>query len=445
MLCVASVRRLSARSLLWRTLGQPLCTQSGNDGDILISSSRTSTTSRLWKQRVEKDLLDEAKRKATAQQEAPNQPGHLISKSPKESLVSVDLAFASQPSQQEPYQSWMKGSVRFGKILEDLDALAGNIAHTHADDNNPHTRPLHIVTACVDRVDILRHFPLDKDLCMQGNVAYVGTSSMHIDVSVVEKNNPDHRILSSSFLMVARDENTGKSAPVNHLEISTDAEKLAWLRGEEAKTIRKKERNSGIARSLPTTEELQQVHQLYYPGAKEAVEEEAFDDSSRIPIHETILRSIAVTQPQEKNTKDKIFGGYLMRKAYELSMATALKFCGAQSNPFLLAIDEITFHRPVEIGSIVEFTASVVFTTQRACQIKVETMIHDLVKDERHRSNSFHLTFSTLSKIGIAPVRPCSYVEAMDYIDGRRRLHSSHEAAVQQESALTQYYSSDSW
>ena len=79
---------------------------------------------------------------------------------------------------------------------------------------------------------------------------------------------------------------------------------------------------------------------------------------------------------------------------------------------------------------------------RKACQIKVETMIHDLVKDELHRSNSFHLTFSfsSLPERGITPVRPSSYVEAMDFIDGRRRFHSSYQAATQQESQLTNFY-----
>ena len=38
------------------------------------------------------------------------------------------------------------GNVLTGKLFEDLDALAGNIAYSHCDDNNPLTRPLTLVT-----------------------------------------------------------------------------------------------------------------------------------------------------------------------------------------------------------------------------------------------------------------------------------------------------------
>jgi acyl-coenzyme A thioesterase 9 len=332
----------------------------GGSQEPVISSTRTGTTSLLWKTRVQKDLLDEAARKAAEKAVVANLPPFLVKKSPQESHVSVELSFASNPSMRDAYASWMPGSVRFGKILEDLDALAGNIAHSHADDNNPLTRPLHIVTACVDRVDILRPFRLDVDLTMFGNVSYVGRSSMHIHVAVAEKEAPENQILTSSFLMVARDATTGKSAPVNHLEVVTDEEKMQWLHGEQAKDIREQERALSIANSLPTGDELLPVHQIYYPNEKEV----SVMDSSRVPVKETVLSSVSITQPQERNTKDSIFGGYLMRKAYELGMAVALKFCGAMSRPLLLAVDEITFHRPVEIGSIISFTASVVFSTK---------------------------------------------------------------------------------
>ena len=73
---------------------------------------------------------------------------------------------------------WLTRS--FDKILEDLDATAGNIAHSHADDNNPGTRPLNIVTASVDRIDLLDKMSPDRDMVLRGGVTYVGKSSMEV-------------------------------------------------------------------------------------------------------------------------------------------------------------------------------------------------------------------------------------------------------------------------
>ena len=60
------------------------------------------------------------------------------------------------------------GHVRIGRLLEDLDAMAGNVAFKHADDNNPTTRPLTIVTASVDRIQLIHQLFPDRDLIMKG-------------------------------------------------------------------------------------------------------------------------------------------------------------------------------------------------------------------------------------------------------------------------------------
>jgi acyl-coenzyme A thioesterase 9 len=65
--------------------------------------------------------------------------------------------------------------MRFGKVLEDLDALAGNIAFAHVQDPN-----LTLVTASVDRIRLSAPPNLDADQHLSGKVTFVGTSSMEI-------------------------------------------------------------------------------------------------------------------------------------------------------------------------------------------------------------------------------------------------------------------------
>ena len=360
------LRRYSSKYIRNIVYFRSFCDKTHEIEDPVISPTRTNTTAQLWKNRVRKDLLDEA-RKKTSENADPNMPSFLITKTPSESRVSVELNFASEPHLREQYKSWNKDSVRLGKVLEDLDAMAGNVAHAHADDNNPHTRPLHIVTACVDRIDLLRKFPLNIDLVVQGSVGYVGTSSMYINVFIAPKDRMNEKILTSAFMMVARDANTNKSAPVNRLNIETEEEKILWKEGEDAKQIKKRERAQSLLTNPPTPHELESLHQMHFSSNE--------NNGKIVSVKDTALSSVTVTQPQERNTKDKIFGGYLMRKAYELGMATALKFFGAHSNPFLLAVDEISFHRPVEIGSIITFDASVVFTTELVVQLILKIIL----------------------------------------------------------------------
>jgi len=51
-----------------------------------------------------------------------------------------------------------RGGIRFGKLLEDIDAFAGNIAFMHCNDGDPNTKVPVLVTACLDRLDI--NFPV---------------------------------------------------------------------------------------------------------------------------------------------------------------------------------------------------------------------------------------------------------------------------------------------
>ena len=109
--------------------------------------------------------------------------------------------------------------VRTGKLLEDLDAFAGQIAYIHADDYDPESEPLTIVTLSCDRIDILGRITATNDLqvvcvgpvwdlrcCtsvvvtfayasrvlstwhaaqLRGCCTFVGSSSMQIDIDAV--------------------------------------------------------------------------------------------------------------------------------------------------------------------------------------------------------------------------------------------------------------------
>lgn len=72
--------------------------------------------------------------------------------------------------------------------------------------------------------------------------------------------------------------------------------------------------------------------------------------------------------------------------------------------------------------------------------MKVETHIHDLVSDVQHKSNTFHFTFATNSEESVPNVKPMSYCEAIDYVDGKRRLHNSLEAARKLGTTLENHY-----
>ena len=57
---------------------------------------------------------------------------------------------------------------------------------------------------------------------------------------------------------------------------------------------------------------------------------------------------------QDRNLSGKIFGGFIIRLAYELGWLTAYKFLKGDL-PKCTHIDDVQFLGPVEVGSIVQF------------------------------------------------------------------------------------------
>jgi len=109
------------------------------------------------------------------------------------------------------------------QLLEDLDAFAANVAHAHCDDGMANTRPVQLVTACVDSVEVFREVEtlIDMDLelsvglllhacwlqhgvtattsLLQGVVSWVGRSSIEVQAVVASNGLP---ALTATFLMV---------------------------------------------------------------------------------------------------------------------------------------------------------------------------------------------------------------------------------------------------
>lgn len=180
----------------------------------------------------------------------------------------------------------------------------------------------------------------------------------------------------------------------------------------------------------PTEEEVLITHNLHLSYSR--------SPENFIKMSETKRQSVILMQPQEKNTAGKIFGGYLMRQAYELAWTTGYLF--AQMRPFFLASDNVSFNKPVEIGSIAIFNAQVVYTEDdKAFTVRVDTDVINPLDNTETRTNSFFYTFTCPEK-PIKTVVPDTYNETMLWIEGRRKFIEGREIAKKLESRLLRFY-----
>jgi acyl-coenzyme A thioesterase 9 len=319
-----------------------------------------------------------------------------ITKSPSSSRVKVVYDFATNISLREKYQNpW--GFARHGRILEDMDALAGTIAWSHADDDNPKTRPVLIVTANVDKIVMKRPIKLTENVTLQGGVVWVGKSSMEIRMEVLVPSDGDNAVLETAavadFTFVARDPVTNKATTVNQLQPETEEEKalfdhIALKQAERKKKVKSRDGHSPM--SEPQLKKLDSIMR----DSRLLTDMPTLAATDVVFMRQTMLMNAMMTQPQNRNMHGRIFGGFLMRKAFELAFSTAYLFAG--SRPKFKAVDEIIFHRPVDIGNLLRFKSCVLYSdSTNNPTVYVEVLCH--VTKPEHRmselSNTFWFTF----------------------------------------------------
>ena len=106
-----------------------------------------------------------------------------------DSYSQIVLPFESDVKLLEKYLN-ASGSLRVGKLMEHLDSLAGSIAYKHLLGPSVETlgkiseRGFYVVTAAVDRLDMLGNIQQVQDILLSGHVIHTGRSSMEIVVKM---------------------------------------------------------------------------------------------------------------------------------------------------------------------------------------------------------------------------------------------------------------------
>nr|XP_056717851.1 acyl-coenzyme A thioesterase 9, mitochondrial isoform X1 [Euleptes europaea]XP_056717852.1 acyl-coenzyme A thioesterase 9, mitochondrial isoform X1 [Euleptes europaea] len=342
----------------------------------------------------------------------------------RDSCIEVMLPLGSQPEIREKYLN-VNNTVRFGRILEDLDSLGVLICYTHTKHEAVQRSPLSIVTALVDKIGLWKKvIHPDCDIKFTGNVSWVGRTSMEVKMHVLQLQNDVYcPVLDATFVMVARDPENKRPAFVNPLIPEGSEEEKIFKEGELNKVRRTDFSKASLLKMAPTAEERTIVHDMFL----NTLDPRTVSFRSRVLppnsvwMEDAKLKGLEICHPQERNIFNRIFGGFLMRKAYELGWATACSY--GSSRPYVIAVDDIMFQRPVEIGSLLFFSSQVCYTEENFIQVRVHSEVYNSDTRQHHTTNVFHFTF--MSENQIPQIVPKTYGESMLYLDGKRHFDSA--------------------
>ena len=349
-------------------------------------------------------------------------------KTPTQSKTEISYPFSSDPYLREAYQNpWRE--VRLGRILEDLDAMAGNVAFHHVEGF-----PV-IVTAGVDRIR-LRKQPLltDKasDMTLSGQVTWVGKSSMEIRMQFLDAGTHEEW-LEAFFTFVTIDPETKKAVRVPPLLPQTAEERahfeLGALKARSKKLARKNKFTMGQPLQTEQALKTDQLAASLLEQAGPLLRMPSLADPHSILMSNTRLQNAQMAQPQVRNLHDRIFGGFLMRRAFELAFANAYMFGGVK--PTFLEVDDISFESPVDVGDLLVFHSRVLYTRPEGDEVlessyfeasdggplvmvEVEVWVTEPERTQARVSNTMHFTFS------LAKGTPCRTVLPGNIDEARR-------------------------
>ncbi|RDX95293.1 Acyl-coenzyme A thioesterase 9, mitochondrial, partial [Mucuna pruriens] len=320
-----------------------------------------------------------------------------VPKTPSQSRTSVFYNFSSDHMLREQYRNpW--NHIRMGKLVEDFDALAGTIAFKHCANEDGTTRPLLLVTASVDKMALKKTIHIDADLTIVGAVTWVGRSSMEIQLELTQSaqgkpNISNSPALVANFTFVARDSVTGKAAPINQISPESEQERLLWEEAEERNKLRKKKKEQ--QKHGKSEEDTARLNALLTEG-RIFSDMPALANRDSILMKDTCLQNSFICQPQQRNIHGRIFGGFLMRRAFELAFSTAYAFAGAA--PHFLEVDHVDFFKPVDVGNFLRLKSCVLYTeleNPAEPLVNVEVVAHVTKPELRSSevSNRFYFSF----------------------------------------------------
>lgn len=337
---------------------------------------------------------------------------------PGPTKLVVTLAFSTDAELRKRYMlidGPVRGNIRFGLLLEVLDKLAEEAALAYVRKSFPDAR---VVTAAIDNIYIRSAADVKRDMVFGARINFVGRSSMEVGIRVehpATATQPAAHIASCYFTMVARS-TVGDGAQSLVLPVFPPGDELSERRWQRAIARREAYRKGlQLAQEPPSREEYALLTELHT-----AQDERGFEG---LLAGRCMTESWDRTYPEHENVPEKIFGGHLIRRAFEQSSICAEEV--APNRPVIVAVNRINFVHPVRMGDKLHLVSRAVYSGD--CSVCVETDIMRISRDRKqiHLSNACIFTFvngdDELRPQAVPRIHPTTYKEDAAYLAAHRR------------------------
>jgi len=308
----------------------------------------------------------------------------------------------------------LPGNMRFGLLLEILDKVAEEAALAYVNRFHPSAR---VVTAAIDTIVIRQPVDVSRDLTFAATINHIGRSSLEIGIRVEQPGATNNHIASCYFTMVAR---SGYGEDVSSVALPPLEYVSPLERRRAGKALARREEYRHQQAALhepPSRQEWERLNQLH--GSQDGA------GFSGLLCANLVADAWERTYPDQENVPFTVFGGYLIRRAFELSSICSELV--APNRSIIAGVNRINFFHPVRMGDKLHFTSRVVYTNDS--YICVEAGIERISRDRKAKalSNSCLFTFANidgdLNHLPVPEVYPTTYAEDARYLAAHRSLN----------------------
>ena len=139
-----------------------------------------------------------------------------------------------------------------------------------------------------------------------------------------------------------------------------------------------------------------------------------------LPDHQ--LTMTVLMTPDTANFAGNVHGGTILKLLDQAAYACASRYAGRYV--VTVSIDQVNFRRPVHVGELVTFLASVNYTGTSSMEVGIRVVAEDIQSGERRHVNSSYFNMVAVDEAGqpaaVPPLQPSTPEE--------RRRHAEAEA-----------------
>ncbi len=140
-------------------------------------------------------------------------------------------------------------------------------------------------------------------------------------------------------------------------------------------------------------------------------------------VSQSRVQLAQLMQPQHANNHGNVHGGWIMRLMDEAGALACMRH--AQSRVVTVAVDRMTFHRPIRLGDLVTFTAEVSYVGRTSMEAQVEVVAENPVTGECVYTNTAFFVYVALGEqdqpVQVPPLIPENQAQVARMEEGRQR------------------------